>query len=376
MKKLFKAADKQVNQLLTASGRQLKRLFITVSEKKGTPPGTMIYTGRRKEEPLRISVIDYDAERISELEDVTAESCVALKETETVTWINVTGLNDSEAIAHIGAQFDIHPLVLEDILHTMQRPKLEDLGDYLFLVMRMLFTEPDSREIHSEQISFILTERCLITFQERAGDVFEEIRDRLRKSHGRIRKMGADYLLYALTDAIVDNYFLIMEKTGERIEGIEHALMENPNSLLLNELYAQKRELLYIRKAVWPLREAVGGLERGESKLIKPKTNAYLRDLYDHTIQVIDTVETFRDMLSGVQDLYLSSMGHKTNQVMQVLTIIATIFIPLTFVAGIYGMNFEYMPELGWKYSYPAAWGVMILITIGMLYYFRRRKWF
>ena len=353
MNKLFKVADKQVNKLLTISGKQLKRLFITVSDKQGQPPGTMVYTGEQKAEPLRISVIDYDADTLSEQEDATPESCMALKETGTVSWINVTGLNDTEAIGRIGTGFGIHPLVLEDILHTVQRPKLEDMGDYLFLVVRMLYTEPGTNEIHSEQVSFILTSSCLITFQEQVGDVFDVIRDRLRKNHGRVRKMGADYLLYALMDSIVDHYFHIMEKTGEQIEDIEQALMGNPNSLLLNELYAQKRELLYIRKAVWPLREAVGELERGESKLFQPKTHAYLHDLYDHTIQVIDMVETFRDMLSGVQDLYLSSMGQKTNQVMQVLTIIATIFIPITFVAGIYGMNFEHMPELGWKYSDP-----------------------
>ncbi len=376
MNKLFSAADKQMNNLLTVSGRQLKRLFITVSDKQDHPPGTMTYTGQQKAEPLRISVIDYDLETLSEIEDATTESCVALKDTGTASWINVTGLNDTAAIGRIGSEFGIHPLVLEDILHTTQRPKLEDLGDYLFLVVRMLYLEPTTNELHSEQISFILTRHCLITFQETAGDVFDAIRDRLRKGHGRIRKMGPDYLLYALMDAIVDNYFLMLEKTGEQIESIEQALMENPNSLLLNELYAQKRELLYIRKAIWPLREAIGGLERGESSLLSAKIGAYLRDLYDHTIQVIDTVETFRDMLSGVQDLYLSSMGQKTNQVMQVLTIIATIFIPLTFVAGIYGMNFEHMPELGWKYSYPVFWGAMVSLTLGMLYGFRRMKWF
>ncbi|QBG48398.1 magnesium/cobalt transporter CorA [Verrucomicrobia bacterium S94] len=365
-----------MNKLLKVADRQLKRLFITISDKKDTPPGTMMYTGEQTAEPLRISVLDYSAEKFCEEDDAAAASCFALKETDTVSWINITGLNNTDVIGRIGAEFGIHPLVLEDILHTTQRPKLEDMGDYLFLVVRMLFVEPESGDIHSEQISFILTENCLISFQERAGDVFDAVRDRLRKGHGRIRKMGADYLLYALMDAIVDNYFMILEKTGEQIESIEQALMENPNSFLLNELYAQKRELLYIRKAVWPLREAVSALERGESKLLNAKISAYLRDLYDHTIQVIDTVETFRDMLSGVQDLYLSSMGQKTNQVMQVLTIIATIFIPLTFVAGIYGMNFEHMPELGWKYSYPVFWVVMVALVLGMLAVFRRMKWF
>lgn len=336
----------------------------------------MVYTGHRTDEPLRITVIDYDAEKIREQADAPVEACIPLKDTGSVSWINIDGLNDTSVIEKIGEAFGIHSLVLEDILHTTQRPKLEDQGEYLFLVVRMLYMAPDGKEVQSEQVSFILTEHCLVTFQERAGDVFDGIRERIRQNLGRVRKMGSDYLLYALMDAIVDNYYLIMENTGEKIESIEQAMMEDPDAQLLKELYRMKRELLYIRKSVWPLREAIGGLERGESLLLKKKTHVYLRDLYDHTIQVIDTVETFRDMLTGVQDLYLSSMGHKTNQVMQVLTVIGTIFIPLTFVAGIYGMNFKYMPELDWKYSYPVLWALMILITIGMLAYFRRKKWF
>lgn len=336
----------------------------------------MVYTGHRTDEPLRITVIDYDAEKIREQADAPVDACIPLKDTGSVSWINIDGLNDTSVIEKIGVAFGIHSLVLEDILHTTQRPKLEDQGEYLFLVVRMLYMAPDGKEVQSEQVSFILTEHCLITFQERAGDVFDGVRERIRQNLGRVRKMGSDYLLYALMDSIVDNYYLIMENTGEKIESIEQSMMEDPDEQLLKELYRMKRELLYIRKSVWPLREAIGGLERGESSLLKKKTHVYLRDLYDHTIQVIDTVETFRDMLTGVQDLYLSSMGHKTNQVMQVLTVIATIFIPLTFVAGVYGMNFEYMPELHWKYSYPVIWLAMILIAVGMLAYFRRKKWF
>lgn len=355
--------------------RKLKRLF-TLTSAPGQPPGSMVYTGSRVDEPMRISLIDYDAASIREEPDVPVESCTVLKESPTVSWINVNGLNNTQAIEAIGTAFDIHPLVLEDILHTHQRPKLEDHGDCLFFVVRMLYMDPAGKEILSEQLSFILTGNCLISFQERAGDVFDGVRERIRNNHGRVRKMGADYLLYALLDSIVDNYFLVMENAGEQIESIEQTMLERPDETLLTELYRMKREMLYIRKSVWPLREAVANLERGESPLLRKKTGAYLRDLYDHTVQVIDTVETFRDMLTGVQDLYLSSMGHKTNQVMQVLTIIATIFIPLTFVAGIYGMNFEYMPELGWKYSYPAIWLIMILIGAAMLAWFRRKKWF
>lgn len=353
----------------------MKRLF-TFSGKRGLPPGSRVYTGRQTAEPLRISVIDYDEQAFSEKQAVPVEECVTFRDSDSVSWINVVGLNDTEAIGSIGAAFGIHPLAVEDILHTTQRPKLEDLDEALFLVVRMIYWDSESEELHSEQISFVLKEHCLISFQERDGDVFTLIRDRLRENHGRIRKMGPDYLLYGLMDAIVDNYFLIVEQTGERIEEIEQSLMENPNCVVLNELYEQKRELLYLRKSVWPLREAVGGLERGDSTLLRASTGAYLRDLYDHTIQVIDTVEIFRDMLSGVQDLYLSSLGQKTNQVMQVLTVIATLFIPLTFVAGVYGMNFDYMPELHWKYSYPIIWGAMVSIAIGMLVYFRRKKWF
>ena len=355
--------------------KKMKRLF-SVSAKRGQPPGTMVYTGKRKDEPLRINVIDYAADTVTESVDVKIEDCLQCKDSSSVSWINIDGLNDTSVIEKIGESFTIHPLVLEDILHTTQRPKLEDHEGYLYLVVRMLYIPPGSDEIQSEQLSFILTENCLISFQEHAGDVFDEVRNRIRHNRGRVRKMGADYLLYALMDAIVDNYFLIMETTWEKIEEIEQSMMQNPDEVLLNQLYRMKRELLYIRKSTWPLREAIGGLERGESALIKKKTSVYIRDLYDHTIQVIDTVETFRDMLSGVQDLYLSSMGQKTNQVMQVLTIIATIFIPLTFVAGVDGMNFENMPELAWKYSYPVVMVIMILIGVGMLIYFRRKKWF
>ncbi|MBN2162862.1 MAG: magnesium/cobalt transporter CorA [Pontiellaceae bacterium] len=353
----------------------LKRLF-TVSAKSGQPPGTIVYSGHRTAEPTRISLFEYDTDQLSEKHDIQLEECAGCLQSEAVSWINVDGLNDASSVERIGELFNIHPLVLEDVLHTTQRPKLEDNGTYLFLVVRMLYIPEGSKEVQSEQLSFILTENALITFQECAGDVFESVRERIRNSHGRIRKMGVDYLLYALMDAIVDGYFLIMESTGEQIEAIEQSMMEDPSAVLLNQLYHMKRELLYLRKSVWPLREAIGALERGESALLTEKTSAYIRDLYDHTIQVIDTVETFRDMLSGVQDLYLSSMGQKTNQVMQVLTIIATIFIPLTFVAGIYGMNFDYIPELHWKYSYFAFWGVILLMTLGMVIYFRRQKWF
>jgi len=351
------------------------RKLYTPSTKKGLAPGTAVYTGENTEVPIRIRIIHYNEEKLEELEPSTIEETFDFAEAPPVTWVNIDGLHDASLVERIGEHLGIHSLVVEDILHTHQRPKVEDLGDALFIVVRMLQMDPATHEIRSEQISFLLKGNTLFSFQEIPGDVFEFIRERLRKQQGRIRRKGADYLLYALIDAIVDHYFTVLEQFGERIEAIEADLIDDPYPELLNQIYTMKRELLFVRKAVWPLREAVGLLERGENALIADTTQVFLRDLYDHTIQVIDTVESFRDMLSGVQDLYLSSLGNKTNQVMKVLTIIATIFIPITFVAGIYGMNFEVIPELKWKYGYAGVWCVMITMTIGMLIYFRRKRW-
>jgi magnesium transporter len=278
-------------------------------------------------------------------------------------------------IEKLGSFFHVHPLILEDVLSVNQRPKMEDAGDILYIVLRMLQFDDEKREIISEQVSLILGKNFLFTFQEKAGDVFEPVRDRLRQYKGRIRTMGADYLAYALLDAIVDNYFLVLEKLGDQIENLEELLVNNPTEETLITIHKLKREMIFLRKSVWPLRETISGLERSESPLIQKSTGIYLRDVYDHTIQVIDTVESFRDMVSGMLDIYLSSVSNRMNEVMKVLTIIATIFIPLTFLAGIYGMNFEFMPELGWKLSYPLVWLFMIGVAILMIFYFRRKRW-
>jgi magnesium transporter len=354
----------------------MKKLYSSSSIKHGQPPGTAVYTGSKTDVPIRITVIQYTEEQLEEHVLDTIEEAFAFEESPASTWINIDGLNDTKSVEKMGTHIGLHALTIEDILHTHQRPKMEDLGESIYLVVRMLSLGPDSPEIQSEQVSFVLHGNTLITFQEAPGDVFESIRERIRQMQGRIRTKKADYLLYALMDALTDNYFKVIEQFGERLETVEAALMGDPYPELLNEIYAMKRELLYVRKAVWPLREAISTLERGESDLIKEGTHVYLRDLYDHTIQVIDSVESFRDMLSGVQDLYLSSLGNKTNQVMKVLTIIATIFIPITFIAGIYGMNFETIPELKWKYGYAGVWALMIAMTLGMLAYFRKKRWF
>jgi magnesium transporter len=333
--------------------------------------------GEERYERAKLSVISYDQVNLQEKEINKVEEVFSFRNKQSVTWLNVDGVHQIEILEQVGKHFGLHPLVLEDIASTGQRPKMEDFDDYIFVVLRMLrFDEKEKEnEIKTEQISLLLGPDFVISFQEKEGDVFDSIRERIRNNKGRIRKMGADYLAYALIDAVVDNYFMILEKLGETIEEIEEKLVTNPTSETLHTLHDLKREMVFLRKSVWPLREVINRLERSESPLINKSTYVYLRDVYDHTIQVIDAVETFRDMLSGMLDIYLSSVSNRMNEVMKVLTIIATIFIPLTFIAGIYGMNFRYMPELEQGWSYPAILILMLIITITMLVYFRRKKW-
>jgi len=289
--------------------------------------------------------------------------------------MNVDGLHQVEILEKLGECYGLHPLVLEDILNTDQRPKMEDYGEYIYIVLRDLDYSDKSNEIEGEQISLIVGSNFVFSFQEREGDTFDPIRDRIRNNKGRIRKMGADYLAYALLDSIVDNYFIILEKLGEKIEGLEEKLVTTPTQETLQTIHHLKRELLFLRKGVWPLREVINSLAKGESSLVTEPTRVYLRDVYDHTIQTIDTIETYRDMVSGMLDIYLSSVSNRLNSVMKVLTIIATIFMPLTFLAGVYGMNFKFMPELEWRWGYPLVWLIMAGIGISMIIYFRRKKW-
>lgn len=352
-----------------------------ISDKAGLPPGTLVYIGEKKVGDVCITYLDYDEENFEEKQVANIEECLKFKDTPTVTWINIDGLHNVEIIEKLGRRFELHPLILEDILHTGQRPKLEDFEKYIFVVLIMLSYNGDNQTIETEQVSIVLGCNFVISFQERIGDVFERIRDRLRNAKGRIRKMGSDYLAYALLDAVVDSYFSILEKMGEKIEVLEEELVADPTEQTLQQIHRLKRELIILRRSVWPLREVISGLQRTESTLIKESTNLYLRDVYDHTIQIIDTIESFRDMVSGMVDLYLSSISNKMNSVMKVLTIIATIFIPLTFIAGIYGMNFNAekspfnMPELDWYWGYPVALLAMVVVAIIMLIYFRKKKW-
>lgn len=344
------------------------------SEKAGLPPGSLVHIGEKRIEEVRITVIDYDQAQFQEEQVKNIEECFPFKDTPTVTWINIDGLHQIEIIEKIGRHFGLHPLVLEDIVNTGQRPKMENFDDYIFVVLKMLYYDKEG-EVKSEQVSLILGSNFVISFQEEQGDVFDLIRERIKEAKGRIRKMGADYLAYTLMDTIVDNYFIILERFGEEVEDMEEELLSKPTTKTLQEIHRLKREIIFLRKSVWPLREVVSGLERSESPLIKESTAIFLRDVYDHTIHVIDTIEIFRDMISGMFDVYLSSISNRMNEVMKVLTIIATIFIPLTFIAGIYGMNFEYMPELNWHGGYFTVLFVMASIGLGMVIYFKKKNW-
>lgn len=354
----------------------MPRIVKKRSVKAGLPPGSLVYVGNKGAGKAKVTVVEYQEGKVREASISDLAECFPCSDTSTVTWIDVNSVHQVELVAKLGECFKLHPLVVEDILNTDQRPKIEDYGDYLYIVLRMLTNDSERGEINSEQVSLILGENFVLSIQEGAkGDVFEPVRTRIRSGKGQIRKLGADYLTYSLIDAVVDNYFIILEQIGERVELLEETLINSPGPEMLHLIHSLRREMIYLRKSVWPLREVVSGMQRRDSPLIRESTGYYLRDVYDHTIQVIDNVETFRDMLSGMLDIYLSSISNRTNAVMKVLTVIATIFMPLTWIAGVYGMNFKHMPELSWVYGYPAAWLAMILVAIGMVVYFRIKQW-
>jgi len=352
------------------------RLVKKRSSKAGLPPGTLVHIGERHREAARVSVIAYDENNISEQASDDLVACFSLRNQPGVSWINVEGIHSIELLQKLGECYGLHPLVLEDILNTDQRPKREDYGAYLFIVLKMLSPKNGSEGVASEQVSLILGKNFVLSFQEGlAGDPFDPVRERLRAGRGKIRSLGADFLVYTLIDAIVDNYFVILENLADRIERLEEELVANPARETVGRLHALKREIIFLRKSIWPLREVISGLERRESSLVQEETVVYLRDVYDHTIQIIDSVETFRDILSGLLDIYLSTISNRTNEVMKVLTIIATLFMPLTFIVGLYGMNFHYMPELNWRWGYPAVLLLMLVVVGGMLKFFRGKNW-
>jgi len=353
----------------------MSKLVKKKSQKAGLPPGTLVHIGDRKVERATISVIRYNPHECRESKPKGFEEGAHELQEGTVTWLDVTGVHDLDIVHSLGKTFGLHPLLMEDVVNTDQRPKMEDYGDYLFFTLKMLSFGSTETEISAEQVSIVLGKNYVLTFQERERDLFDPLRERIRTGKGRIRGLGSDYLAYALIDAIVDSYFVIIEKLGEGLEDLADEVVAGRGARTLATIHVLKRELIYIRKAVWPLREAISGLYRGGTPLITETSGHYLRDLYDHTIQIIDAIESYRDLLSGMLDIYLSSASNRLNQVMKVLTMIATVFIPLTFIAGVYGMNFKYMPELEWRWGYPLIWLVMLGLAVIMLILFRRKRW-
>ena len=345
------------------------------SSKSGAEPGYLVHVGDKKRADSRITVIDYNVEGVSEKTQSGITGCFALTGRKGITWINVDGLQDTSVIQKLGDCFKLHPLIQEDILNTEQRPKTEDYGGYIFVVLRMLdYTA--GKTLDNEQVSLVLGKNFVLSFQENVGDVWDPVRERIRNDKGRIRKEGSDYLAYSLMDAIVDNYFTIMEKLGDEVEDVEEDLMRKPTQQTLKIIQSLKRRMIAVRRSVWPFRDVVHSLQGTDNPLIAEATKIYLRDIYDHTIQVIDNIESARDVVSGMIDIYLSSVSNRLNEIVKVLTILSVIFIPLTFIAGVYGMNFKYMPELGQPWGYPAALSLMALVAAGLIVFFKRRKWF
>jgi magnesium transporter len=345
------------------------------SDKTGLPPGTPVFVGERKQDKTRIEVMDYTPDHLDEIHDAGLDDCARLKDGPGVTWINVNGIHDVRQIEALGRLFELHPLTMEDIVNTTQRPKAEMFDQYIFMVLKMITYNEGQNDIDIENVSLILGDGYVLSFQEREGDVFEAARRRIRSGKGLVRGARADYLAYALMDGVVDAYFVALEKIGEYIEGIDDQIVLAPETSHMQEVHRLKREILFLRKSVWPLREEIASIVKFESPLINSSTRIYLRDLHDHTIQIIDLVETFRDILAGMHDTFLSSVSNRMNEVMKMLTIIATIFIPLTFIAGVYGMNFENMPELKWPWGYYTILGIMAVIGIGMVFFFKRKHW-
>ncbi len=368
-------SDRTLDRVTRLPKSIVTRLVGRRTKAPGSAPGTLKHTGARKTERVRITLIDYDAESLVERQLERIEDSFPYAVEAPVTWVNVDGLHDEAVAEAVSDRFKVHRLAMEDVLSTTQRPKVEEYEDHFLVILKMLSFDPETDSLSTEQLSLIVGPNYLFSFQERPGDVFEPVRERLRQGRLRIRSRGTDYLAYTLIDAVVDNYFRILEQIGDRIEAIEQEVMDDASIELMHRIHHLKGEVMVLRRAVWPLRETLGLMYRGEIPNITEETQLFLRDVYDHCVQVIDTAETLREVLSGTMDLYMSGVSNRMNEVMKVLTIIATIFIPLSFFAGLDGMNFEYMPELGVRWAYPGLLLAMATLAGGMIWYFRRRGW-
>jgi magnesium transporter len=344
-------------------------------KKPGLPPGTLVYTGEKAALAPRVTMFDYDEQKLVEKELAQVDECIPYKNAQTVTWINVDNITEPGILENFGRVMGFHALMLEDILHTGQRPKFEDYGDYLYIVVKMLELDAAKTDIVTEQLSLIVGSNYVISFQEQPGDFFDPLRERIRQGAGKVRKLGTDYLVYAILDVIVDNYFVVLEALGEKIERLEDIVISNPKPNTAAAIHALKREMIFVRKAAWPLREAVTNLQRSESSLITDKSAAYFRDLHDHIMQVTDSVDTFRDLLGGMLDSYYSTVTTRTNSVMKVLALFTSIFMPLTFISGIFGMNFKHFPELEWRYGFEGSLILMGVVSVIMVGIFKWKKW-
>ncbi len=352
------------------------RLFKKYSQKVGLPPGTLVYVGEERTEPVQITVTDYDETYLHEAMVQTIQACLHFKSAETVTWIHIKGIHDTEIIEEIGTHFGVNHLVLEDLMSPTQLPKIEVYKDHVFIILKSLAYDAATLSVFREQIGFIIGENFVVSLQENAGELFTSVQNRLRNAQGRIRQMRPDYLAYALIDVIVDHYFIALEQLSDAIQTVEEESIANPTSEVLEKINILRRECILLRRPLLPLRDVIDEVLDDEIPLLRKETHPYFRDVYDHLIQVIHTLETLRSTVSGLFDTYTSAVSHRMNEVMKVLTIVATFFIPLTFIAGIYGMNFKFMPELEAQWGYPAVLLVMVGIGIGMFIYFKFKKWF
>ena len=345
-------------------------MYAKLNKKPGLPPGSLVYTGEKDIE-TKITFIEYDKDNFKQ-ESIT--ECPEFKSNDTIKWIKINGFSNIENLKDISRCFNLHPLVLEDILNTNQRPKIENYNDYLYVVLKLIEKDDVDRFI-TKQISLILQKNVLMSFQDDEDNIFDIFIERLKIPDNLIRHKGTDYLLYSLIDTIIDSYFFDLEKLEDRIEDIEEELIGQPEPDILKEIHKMKKDIISLTKSIWPVREMLSGFDSYNYSLIDKSTDYYIRDVYDHSIQIFDTLESFRDRISEMLDIYLSSASNRLNEVVRVLTIISTVFVPITFIVGLYGMNFRNMPEIGFPYSYPLVLMVMFFISISMLIYFKRKGW-
>jgi magnesium transporter len=347
------------------------------NRKPGLSPGAVVFTGNQKVKDVTIHYTQYNKNDLQSTEFTNKSVPEFIRSSDDkVDWYDIRGLHDTEFIQQIGNTFNIHPLILEDIADIHQRPKFDEYESGIFIIIKALTFDQEARKVSTEQVSIFFLKGLVISFQEAVTDLFEGVRNRINTGSGRVRQRGSDYLSYALIDNIVDHYYVVLDGFEESIESLEDQLLNDLNDNIKQKIHSLKKELLIVRKSIFPLREAISRFAKCEDDQIDDRTKVFVRDVYDHTIQIMDTIDSYRDMLNGLEDLYLSELSYKMNQVMKILTLIATIFIPLTFLVGVYGMNFEYIPELHWRYSYFTLWGIMIILFVGLMYFFKRKKWF